>query len=109
MVSSLPTLSFMQYVKPQCYDSMPICTTIPPTRNVKKFFIKVFNKFRNFPSFDSFLFHFLVFHFLVERKGSKASITNSDEIVVDTQTTPKVTTVHEENEKTGETTDVSDK
>lgn len=53
----------------------------------------------------------LFFFFLYikgERKGSKSS-TNSDEIVVESQATPKVATVHEENEKTGETTDVSDK
>lgn len=65
--------------------------------------------------------------FTAERKGSKGSLTNADEIVADTQTTtataaattpvnqsgqaspPKVTTVYEENERTGETTDVSDK
>lgn len=53
-----------------------------------------------------------------ERKGSKGSITNTDEIVADTQAasaativapSPKVATMHEENEKTGETIDVSDK
>lgn len=60
-----------------------------------------------------------------ERKGSKGSITNADEIVADTHAasatatvavataavapSPKVTKMYEENEKTGETTDVSDK
>lgn len=51
---------------------------------------------------------------ITERKGSKGSITNTDEIISnDTQivSTPKITTtiVHKENEKTGETTDVSDR
>lgn len=60
-----------------------------------------------------------------ERKGSKGSITNAEEIVAETHAasatatvavataavtpSPKVTKVYEENEKTGETTDVSDK
>lgn len=64
---------------------------------------------------------------IAERKGSKGSITNTDEIVADTHAasaatnvapspkvatiapSPKVATMHEENEKTGETIDVSDK
>lgn len=51
------------------------------------------------------------YHFFstIERKGSKSSITNSDDIVLDAQSPPKTTSVHEENEKTGETTEVSDK
>lgn len=44
----------------------------------------------------------------LERKNSKASIADSDEILVDSQVMSKVTTVHEENEKTGETNNVSD-
>lgn len=60
------------------------------------------------------------FIFITERKGSRGSLTHADEIVADTQATtpsnqpaqgspPKVTVLHEENERTGETTDVSDK
>lgn len=73
----------------------------------------------------------LYISFVTERKESKGSLTNSDEIVIAdtahitngtsgigaaatttatvTTVPPKVTTVYEENEKTGETTDVSDK
>lgn len=58
-------------------------------------------------SFHS-LFSLIFFIFFLERKGSKPSITNSDEITtLDAQTQPK-STVHAENEKTGETSEVSD-
>lgn len=72
------------------------------------------------------------FDLIPERKGSKSSIINTDEIGTNTQTAlaavtdtvtsslpqwpqipmagrPPRTTVHEKNEKTGETNDVSDK
>lgn len=78
----------------------------------------------------SLIYRFAYLCFIIERKESKGSLTNGDEIAVETQTatdstvaaaiatssstvvpsTVKVTTsVHEENEKTGETNDVSDK
>lgn len=46
--------------------------------------------------------------FFSEYKNSKANIANSDEILVDSQVMSKVTTIHEENEKNGETNNVSD-
>lgn len=46
----------------------------------------------------------------IERKGSKASVTNADEITVDSPSQPPaVSTMHAENEKTGDITEVSGK
>lgn len=46
----------------------------------------------------------------IERKGSKASVTNADEITVDSANQPPaVSTLHAENEKTGDITEVSGK